>query len=122
MIFEFLASLFTPAANLIEKIVTKDNDKIALKNQLAQIEAQVATKLMELQVKALEMQSAVAVSEQQNGNWLSKSWRPIVSIIFAANILLMGYGLIPYSEMIIQISGMFLGIYGIGRSFEKRGK
>ncbi len=122
MIFEFLASLFTPAANLIEKIVTKDNDKLALKNQLSQIEAQVSTKMMELQMKALEMQAQVAAAEQQSGNWISKSWRPLVSIIFAGNIMLMGYGFIPYNELIIQVSGMFLGIYGIGRSIEKRGK
>ncbi len=120
MIFEFLSSLFTPAVQLIEKVVTKDTDKLALKNQLAQIEAQVATKVMDLQVKAVESQATIAIAEQANGNWLSKSWRPIVSITFAANILLMGYGLMPYNELIIQVSGMFLGIYGIGRSFEKK--
>lgn len=122
MIFNILAEIFKPAIDLVSKVVTKDNDKVALENQLAQIQAQVATKMMELQMAAIESNAKVAEAEQQSGNLLSKSWRPTVSVLFALNIVLMSYGVIPFNELVLQIEGAFLGIYGIGRSFEKRSK
>lgn len=121
MIFSFLSEVFKPAAELIDNIHTSPEEMGILKNKFAEIEAKVSVKLMELQMKVIDANSQVAIAEQQHGNWLSKSWRPIVSLGMLAILLAMGFGAIEFNELLAQISGGFLGIYGIGRSIEKRG-
>lgn len=121
-LFGFLGSIFKPAAELIDNVHTSDEERMMLRNQLAQIEAQVSIKMMELQSTVIEANSKIAVAEQQHGNLLSKSWRPIVSLGLTGLLIAMGLGYVPFNELLAQISGAFLGIYGIGRSVEKRGK
>jgi len=121
-IFSFIGDIFKPAADLIDNVHTSKEEKLQLRNQLAQIEAQVATKTLELQSQLITANSNVAIAEQQNGNWLSKSWRPIVSLIMAGLLVGMGLGLIVYNQFLAGIAGGFLGIYTGSRSWEKKGK
>jgi len=119
-LFGFLGDIFKPAADLIDNVHTSDEERMQLRNQLAQIEAQVSIKMMELQSTVIEANASVAKAEQQHGNLLSKSWRPIVSLGLTCLLIAMGMGFVPMNEFLAQISGAFLGIYGIGRSVEKR--
>lgn len=118
-IFGFLGSIFQPAADLVDELHVSDEEMGQLKNQLAQIEAKVSIKMMELQSKVIESNTKVAIAEQEHGNLLSKSWRPLVSLGMVSLLMAMGFGFIELNELLAQISGGFLGIYGIGRSVEK---
>lgn len=128
-LLSFLGGLFKPAADLIDDLHTSDEElgkievkKAELHNKLAEIESRVGLRLMELQSQALDMQTKIAVSEQKHGNWLSKSWRPIASLAMTALLVGMGLDLIQYKPLMVQVAGAFLGIYGVGRSYEKSSK
>lgn len=121
-LFAFVGSIFKPAAELIDNLHVSAEELGILRNELAQIEARVSIKLMELQSTVIDANSKVAIAEQQHGNILSKSWRPLTSLGLLAILIGMAYGLVPFNELLAQIAGGFLGVYGIGRSFEKRGE
>lgn len=126
-LFSFIGDIFKTAAELVDDLVYSGEEKgnievkkAELRNKLAEIENKVSVKLMDLQSQAIEANSKVAIAEQQHGNWLSKSWRPITSLAMAGLLIAMGMEIIPYKELLIKICGGFLGIYGMGRSYEKR--
>lgn len=119
-LFNFLGSVFKPVADLVDNVHTSDEERMMLRNQLAQIEAQVSIKMMELQSSVIEANSKMAIAEQEHGNLLSKSWRPLVSLALTGILVAMGFGVIEFNDLLAQISGAFLGIYGVGRSMEKR--
>ena len=114
-----IGSIFKPAADLVDEVHVSDEERGRLRNQLAEIEAKVSIRVMDLQAKVIDANAKIAIAEQQHGNALSKSWRPIVSLGMMALLLAMGSGIIPLNELLAQIAGGFLGIYGIGRSMEK---
>jgi len=128
-LFSFIGDLFGPATTLIDDLHFSGEEeaeakaKMAeLKNKLAEIESKVATKTLELQSKLIEANSKVAISEQQYGNWLSKSHRPLTSLAMVCILIAMAFEIIPFNNMLVKIAGGFLGIYGIGRSVEKATK
>lgn len=125
-IFSFISDIFKPAADLVDNLHDSDEEmgnievkKQELRNELAKMEYNLSTKYVELQTQAMEAQAKMEIAAQQHGNFLSKSWRPITSLIMAATLFGMGLGFIEYNQMITQIAGGFLGIYGLGRSVEK---
>ena len=126
-VFNWLGDLFSPIADLVDNLHDSDEElgnievkKQEIRAKVAEIEARVATRVLDLQNAALEANSKVAMSEQQHGNWLSKSWRPVASLSMVAILLSTGFGVIEYKELLVQICGGFLGIYGMGRSWEKK--
>ena len=126
-VFSWIGDLFKPAADLIDDLHYSGEEKAQakakqaeLKNRLAQIEAQVATKTLDLQSQIIEATSKVAVSEQKHGNWLSKSWRPLCSLGSFGMLVLMGLEVIPFNNFLSMIFGSFLGIYTGARSWEKK--
>ena len=126
-VFSWIGSLFEPVAKLVDDVHFSGEEKAQaqakmseLKNKLAEIESKVATRTLELQSQIIEANSKIAVAEQQHGNWLSKSWRPMCSIGSFAALVAMGVGLMPYNQFLATIFGGFLGIYTGARSWEKK--
>jgi len=126
-VFDWIGSLFKPASDLVDEIHFSGEEKAQaqakqaeLRNKLAEIEAKVATRTLDLQSQIIEANSKIAVAEQEHGNWLSKSWRPLCSIGSFAMLSLMGMGKIPPNEFLMMIFGGFLGIYTGARSWEKK--
>src|SRR6056300_1624893 len=96
-LFDWIGSLFSPVSDLVDELHYSGEEeanakaKMAeLKNKLAEIEAKVATRTLELQSQIIEANSKIAVAEQQSGNWLSKSWRPICSFGSFISLVMMG--------------------------------
>jgi hypothetical protein len=126
-VFDWIGSLFKPASDLVDELHYSgeekgaiENKRAELRNKLAEIEAKVATRTLDLQSQIIEANSKIAVSEQEHGNWLSKSWRPMCSLGSFAMLSLMGMGKIPANEFLMMIFGGFLGIYTGARSWEKK--
>jgi hypothetical protein len=115
-----LANLFRPISSLVDNLHTSEEEKGEIKARLAEIEAKVSTKMMDLQMKSIEANSQIAVAEQQHGNWYVKSIRPTISLGCFLILLLMGFDLITYRELLVQVCGGYLGFYGALRSYEKR--
>lgn len=125
--FDFIGNIFKPASDLVDELhfsgeerANAELKKAELQNKLAEIQAKVNTKLMELQSKSIDANAKVAIAEQQHGNMLSKSWRPITSLCLIGMVIAMGFEVIPYKELIIKFAFGFCGIYGAGRSYEKK--
>lgn len=114
---QFLIALLGPLANLVGRLIPDPAARAQAQLQLAQM-AQ-AGELAELNA-ALQIILADA-----NGNWLQRSWRPILFLTFGALVVARWFGwtapnLAPeeYSHLwnIVEI-GIGGGV--IGRSFEK---
>jgi len=117
-IFSFLGDIFKPAAQLIDDIHTSKEElgnieikKAELRNKLAEIEAQVSSKILDLQSQIIDANAKIAIQEQVSGSVISKNWRPVCSIIFVGLLVAMGLGVIQYNQFLAGIAGSFLGIY-----------
>jgi len=119
-LLSFLSGIITPVTTTIDELHTSEEEKLKLRNELAQIEAKMSVKLLDLQSKVIDANAKVAVAEQQYGNILSRSWRPLVSICFALGILAMSVGWVAFNQTLAATMGTFLvGIGGL-RSWEKK--
>ena len=103
---------------VIDNIFTNDEERQLAKNQLVQI---IQQKELELQ----KMQTEIIVAEA-NGNWLQRSWRPILMLAFGFIVIYVKF-IAPLFDLKIPIlenefwNLLQLGIggYVIGRSAEK---
>lgn len=119
-VFNFIGEIFKPAANLIDELHFSGEEKGKLQTKLAEIEFKMAKQVLDLQSQLITANSLVAVEEQKHGNWLSKSWRPIVSLVMTGILVLMALEYVPFNNMLATLAGGFLGIYTGARSYEKR--
>ena len=86
-----------------------------------QLEAELLELLVEHEQEMARSRSA-AVVEEARGNWLQRSWRPIVMLTFAVVILsgmFMESTLLSDSSRLWDLLEIGLGGYVIGRSGEK---
>ena len=117
--FDKLVSFFSTKAvedvgGVIDSLSTSDEEKSAAKAQLSQI---VLTALNE----ATKAQADVLKVELQ-GNWLQRSWRPLVMLTFTVIIVIGAFHKIPYltsDSPFWNLLELGLGGYVIGRSVEK---
>jgi hypothetical protein len=118
----FLSKLFTKtgseitsgAFDLIEKVSAPDQQKQQLKNELSEIITSKLLQLMTLQTQALQT--------EMQGNWLQRSWRPLVMLTFTVIIVMGVFKEIPYlkdTSPFWELLRLGLGGYVVGRSVEK---
>lgn len=121
MIWDFLTSLIKPVTKIIDEVHTSDEEKLTLKNELAKIEAQVGSKLLDYEKQLLKAQSDIIVAEAQGGSWLQKSWRPIAMLTFLILVVCDSLGLLvtPLANEAWTLLQIGLGGYVVGRSAEK---
>jgi len=98
-ILSFLGGVIDPIFKGIDSLTTSDEEKGAIKIELAKLENVVREKVlelegqrMELEGKFLQAQSAVIIAEAQSESWLARNWRPLVMVTFAAEIVLISTG------------------------------
>ena len=121
MIWDFLKAAISPITQLIDDVHTSDEERLALKNAAAKIEAEVGFKLLDYEKQLLTAQSNIVMAEANGGSWLQKSWRPITMLVFLALVVADSFGwlsspLAPQAWTLLQIG---LGGYVVGRSAEK---
>lgn len=119
-IFSWISNIFTPVSDLVDELHFSGEEEGRLRNKLAEIEAKVATRTLELQSQIIEANAKMATAEQEHGNWLSKSWRPLCSLGSFAALVAMGTDVMVYNQFLATIFGSFLGIYTGARSWEKK--
>ena len=103
---------------VIDNIFTNDEERQLAKNQLVQI---IQQKELELQ----KMQTEIIVAEA-NGNWLQRSWRPILMLSFGFIVVYCKFIAPLFDLKIPQLEDDFwvllqigIGGYVVGRSAEK---
>lgn len=90
-------------------------------NEKKQIRSTIVDTLYRYASELEKEQSAIIRTEAQ-GNWLQKSWRPIVMLAFTFIVLLGAFIPIPLLENTSEFWNLLeigLGGYVIGRSIEK---
>lgn len=98
----------------IDDISTSDEEKGLLKERVSEI---VYNGLRDL----YSIQSGI-ISLELKGNWLQRSWRPIVMLLFAAIVAVGAFIEIPYASDSHEFWGLLklgLGGYVVGRTAEK---
>ena len=119
-ILEFFGTkVFKQIGDVVDELFTSDEERIRAKNEIFKV-------LQEKELELQKMQTEIIVAEAK-GNWLQRSWRPILMLSFGFIII--------YTKFISQLSvhlvtpslepqfwGLLeigIGGYVIGRSGEK---
>ena len=107
-ILSWISGIFSPAANLIDELVTSDEERLKLHNELANIKAQVHAKTTDLMI-----------AEAKSDHWIVASWRPLCALSLFVLILLDGFKVVDAPDQVYNLAELFLGVYSGGRSLEK---
>ena len=86
-----------------------------------QLEAELLELLVEHEQEMARSRSA-AVVEEARGNWLQRSWRPLVMLVFALIVLVGTFTTLPIlseTSRFWDLLEIGLGGYVVGRSGEK---
>lgn len=120
-IFNFIAGIFKPATDLIDNLHTSDEERMTLRNELAKIQEQANSKLIDLEAKRLDAMSKVQIAESSSKYAITATWRPITSMALVGIIIAGSFGLCEVGAEIYDLAKVFLGTYAGGRSLEKLG-
>lgn len=121
-IFEFITGdIIKSVGGVIDDLFTSDEERIKAKNKVFEI-------LKEKELELRKMQTEVIVTEAK-GNWLQRSWRPILMLGFGFIVMYNkffapAFGL-PNAELENEFWNLLqlgVGGYVIGRSAEKIAK
>ncbi|MBA7621663.1 hypothetical protein ES703_29029 [subsurface metagenome] len=116
-----ISAVIKPATELIDNLHTSDEEKLQLKNKLAEIQFRFQSNLLEYETKLMEHRADVVKAEAQGQSWLQRNWRPITMLTFLALVICDCFGLLTFrlsgeAWILLQIG---LGGYVVGRSGEK---
>lgn len=118
-ILSAITGLFAPATKLIDKVSTTEQEKLELRNELAKIEAEVSSKMIDLEKKALELEIELRKTELSSPHWIVAAWRPIASLGLISAVVYHSYAGKPMPAEMVNLVEMFLGVHAGGRTIEK---
>lgn len=102
----------------LDKLFTSKEEKILAENAIKQI-------LIEKELELQKMQTEIIVAEAK-GNWLQRSWRPILMLAFGFIVIyvkfiapLFGLPIPPLENEFWNLLQLGIGGYVIGRTGEK---
>lgn len=120
-IFDFIGSIFKPAADLIDNLHTSDEERLALQKQMMKIQTDLHARLLEYETRLMEARSSIIAAEANSQSWIARNWRPITMLTFLVLVVLSSLGAfgVDVHEEFWAILKIGLGGYVIGRSAEK---
>lgn len=118
-IIEFFGgSVFKDVGKVLDDLFTSDEERINAKNQVFKI-------LQEKELQLQKMQTDIILSESK-GNWIQRSWRPILMLAFGFIIIYCKFLALLFSLPVPDLEPEFwnllqlgIGGYVVGRSGEK---
>ena len=118
-ILEFLGgNVIKEVGNIIDNLFTNDEERINAKNKIIQV-------LKEKELELQKMQTDIIIAEAK-GNWLQRSWRPILMLSFGFIVIYVKFIAPLFDLRIPELENEFwnllqlgIGGYVIGRSAEK---
>mgnify|MGYP003655384369 FL=1 len=121
-IIDFLSgSVIKEIGKVIDNLFTTDEERLEAKNKIFQV---IQEKELELQ----KMQTDIIIAEAK-GNWLQRSWRPILMLSFGFIVIyvkfiapLFGFTIPPLEDEFWDLLQLGIGGYVVGRSAEKIAK
>ncbi|BDD03754.1 hypothetical protein [Aureibacter tunicatorum] len=110
------SELLNNVGKSIDKLSTSDHERL---QEVGKIKIMIMNAMFELQLQRTEL-----LKQEMNGNFLQRSWRPILMLMFGVILMSIFFGWtadVPRElEMeLIQIIKIGIGGYVAGRSLEK---
>lgn len=120
-LLSFISELFKPAAQLVDELITSDEERLKLQNELFEMKSKLTMQALEYELKLTQAKASVITAEANGNSWLQRSWRPISMLVFLGLVVmdtlgLTAFRLAPQAWDLLQIG---IGGYVIGRSAEK---
>jgi len=121
-ILEFLGgNVIKEIGGIIDNLFTNDEERINAKNKIIKV-------LKEKELELQKMQTDIIIAEAK-GNWLQRSWRPILMLSFGFIVIYVKF-LAPLFDLTIpplenefwDLLQIGIGGYVVGRSAEKIAK
>jgi hypothetical protein len=121
-ILDFLSgNVVKEIGGIIDNLFTNDEERINAKNKIIQV-------LKEKELELQKMQTDIIIAEAK-GNWLQRSWRPILMLAFGFIVIyvkfiapLFGFNIPPLEDEFWNLLQLGIGGYVVGRSAEKIAK
>ena len=121
-IIDFLSgNVVKEIGSIIDNLFTNDEERINAKNKIIQV-------LKEKELELQKMQTDIIIAEAK-GNWLQRSWRPILMLAFGFIVIyvkfiapLFGFTIPPLENEFWNLLQLGIGGYVVGRSAEKIAK
>lgn len=114
----FTGGVIKEIGNVIDKLFTTEEERLKAKNEIFKV-------LQEQQLELQKLQTEVILAEA-NGNWLQRSWRPILMLAFGFIVIYVKFIAPLFSLPIPPLENEFwnllqlgIGGYVVGRSAEK---
>tara|TARA_R110000850_G_scaffold19865_1_gene59600 strand:+ start:263 stop:658 length:396 start_codon:yes stop_codon:yes gene_type:complete len=114
----FSGGVISEITKVIDELFTSDEERLHAKNEILKV-------LKEQQLELQRLQTEVIVAEA-NGNWLQRSWRPILMLAFGFIVIYVKFIAPLFSLPIPPLENEFwnllqigIGGYVIGRTGEK---
>jgi hypothetical protein len=97
-IIESITGLLKPIFGLVDDVVTSDEERETLKNNLFKLQSDLMQKMMDYESKIVEQQSKIVQSEIAGASWMQRNWRPVLMFVIIA-IVVNNYLFFPYAAM-----------------------
>jgi len=114
----FSTGVIGEIGKVIDNLFTNDEERIKAKNEMLRV-------LKEQQLELQRLQTEIIVAEA-NGNWLQRSWRPILMLAFGFIVIyvkfiapLFALPIPPLENEFWNLLQIGIGGYVIGRTGEK---
>jgi hypothetical protein len=117
----FSGGVIKEVGKVIDNLFTSEEERINAKNEVFKV-------LQEQQLELQKLQTEIIVTEA-NGNWLQRSWRPILMLCFGFIVMyvkfiapLFNLPIPPLENEFWNLLQLGIGGYVVGRSAEKISK
>jgi len=114
----FTGGVVKEVGKVIDGLFTSDEERLKAKNEVFKV-------LQEQQLELQKLQTEIVLAEA-NGNWLQRSWRPILMLAFGFIVIygkfiapLFGLPVPPLENEFWNLLQLGIGGYVVGRSAEK---
>ena len=114
----FTGGVVKEVGNVIDKLFTSEEERLKAKNEVFKV-------LQEQQLELQKLQTEIVLAEA-NGNWLQRSWRPILMLAFGFIVIYVKFvaplfqlPIPPLENEFWNLLQLGIGGYVVGRSAEK---
>jgi len=121
---DLIAGIFKPAAELVDKLHTSDDERLKAKGHLLDVQAAAMQRVFDYEKELVKGQQSIVRAEAESSNWLAASWRPITMLTFLVLAVgdSLGFLATPLRDEAWTLLQLGLGGYVVGRSGEKIAK
>ena len=95
----FLSGIIGPISSLVDNLHTSDEEKGAIKIALDTMHKELAIESLKLEKALAEARASIIVAEANSESWITRSWRPLIMLMFGALICLISTGLMDVEAL-----------------------